>query len=287
MNKFLSTLVKTNRTQDYYFNILDIMEIENLKNEIDKLNILIGNENFNNVLKNLLLNNKKLIKVIPLLVAYREEELDLLLEYDYDKPWNTITYSFKSNNLNEERIESIVDCCERIGIKEFFISRKINNVYDFVLGNHMGLRASARKNKSGSFMESYVNTYISNLCLKNNVEYISQATADKILDSFNIDIKNILKNRRPDFVINNNGKLILIEVNFYNSNGSKIKSTANEYIKLNEELKMYKEIQEFIWITDGPAWKKEKKTLEKAFSNIENMININNMNNGYIEEKLM
>lgn len=286
MNIFLENLVKTNRTAEYYFNIPDILEIKRMKKDIDKLNELIGNKNFDNTLKNILVETPSIIKMIPLLIAYREENLDLLMEYSYDKPWVVSTYSFKLKNIDEERILSIIDFFEKIGLKKFFMDKEINDVYSFILGTHLGLRASARKNKSGDFMESYVNTYISNMCTNNNLEYISQATADEILTSFNIDIKDILKNRRPDFVINNNGKLLLIEVNFYNSTGSKIKSTANEYIKLNGELKNCLEIQDFIWITDGPAWKKEKKTLERVFENIENIINIHDMNNGYIENKL-
>lgn len=286
MNIFLENLVKTNRTAEYYFNMPDILEIKRMKKDIDKLNELIGNKNFDNTLKNILVETPSIIKMIPLLIAYREENLDLLMEYSYDKPWVVSTYSFKLKNIDEERILSIIDFFEKIGLKKFFMDKEINDVYSFILGTHLGLRASARKNKSGDFMESYVNTYISNMCTNNNLEYISQATADEILTSFNIDIKDILKNRRPDFVINNNGKLLLIEVNFYNSTGSKIKSTANEYIKLNGELKNCLEIQDFIWITDGPAWKKEKKTLERVFENIENIINIHDMNNGYIENKL-
>ena len=286
MNIFLENLVKTNRTAEYYFNMPDILEIKRMKKDIDKLNELIGNKNFDNTLKNILVETPSIIKIIPLLIAYREENLDLLMEYSYDKPWVVSTYSFKLKNIDEERILSIIDFFEKIGLKKFFMDKEINDVYSFILGTHLGLRASARKNKSGDFMESYVNTYISNMCTNNNLEYISQATADEILTSFNIDIKDILKNRRPDFVINNNGKLLLIEVNFYNSTGSKIKSTANEYIKLNGELKNCLEIQDFIWITDGPAWKKEKKTLERVFENIENIINIHDMNNGYIENKL-
>lgn len=286
MDIFLENLVKTNKTAEYYFNLSDILEIKRMKENIDKLNILIGNKNFDDTLKNILIETPDIIEVIPLLIAYREENLDLLMEYSYDKPWVVNTYSFKSKNLNEEKILSIIDFFEKIGLKKIFIEEEISDTYSFILGSHMGLRASARKNKSGTFMEKYINTYISKMCNENNIEYISQATAKDILNCFNIDIRDVLKSRRPDFVINNNGKLLLIEVNFYNSVGSKIKSTANEYIKLNNELKDCLEIQDFIWITDGLGWKKEKKTLERAFENIENIINIHDMNNGYLDNKL-
>ena len=288
MNIFLKNLVKTNRTKSYYFDEMDILELKNMQEDIDKLDKLIGNKNFDEDLKSILTENPKLIEVIPLLVAYRDKKdsLDLLIDYSYDKPWQTNTYSFKLKNIDEERILSMVDFCDKIGIKDFFVAGQIRSVYDFILGNHLGLRANARKNKSGDFMESYVNEYISNMCANNNLGYLSQANSEEILNKFNVDIKDVLNGRRPDFVINNNGKLILIEVNFYNGGGSKIKSTANEYIKLNKELKNNPYIQDFIWITDGNGWNETKKVLELVFKNIENIINIHDMNNGYIENKL-
>ena len=286
MDDFLKNLVETNRTADYYFDIHDILEIKNIKEDIESLNTLIGNKDFNSTLKEILLNNPNIIKFIPLLVAHRKNSLDLLIDYSHDKPWIVNTYLFGMKNINDNTILSIIDFFEKVGLKELFLNREITDVYSFLLGIHLGLRSNARKNKSGTFMENYTEGYISNMCKENNIEYISQATSEDILLHFGIDIKDVLKNRKPDFVINNNGKLILIEVNFYNSVGSKIKSTTNEYIKLNSELKDCLEIQDFIWITDGPAWKKEKKTLERAFENIDNIININNMSFGYIEKML-
>ena len=287
MYKFLSTLVKTNKTKKYYFDEMDILELRSIQSDIDKLDKLIGNKYFDEDLKNILIDTPDLIKIIPLLIAYRDKNdtLDLLIDYS-SEVWETITYSFELKNIDEEKILSIVDFCDKIGIKDFFINANIRSAYDFILGNHLGLRSNARKNKSGDFMESYVNDYISNMCTKNNLKFLSQARAQEIFNSFNIDIKNILNGRVPDFVINNNGKLILIEVNFYNAIGSKIKSTTNEYIKLNKELKNNPYIQDFIWITDGYGWHKSKKVLELAFDNIENVINIHNMNNGYIEKKV-
>lgn len=284
MNNFLSTLVETNQTANYYLDINDILQIENRKDSIKQLDKLVGNEDFDNTLRNILINDPDIIEIIPLLVGSRDESINLLVEYSYTKKWVTKTYLFKSKNLTKDKIENIVEFFEIMGLKRLYIEKRIENTYDYMMAMHMGLRVNARKNKSGKFMEDYIEGYIRNICNKYNLSYLSQPKAEDILKEYNIDVKNVLKSRKPDFVINNNGKLILIEVNFYNTSGSKIKSTTNEYIKLNAELKECPIIQDFVWITDGQAWLKEKKNLERAFYNIDNIININDTLDGYIEK---
>lgn len=287
MNRFLETLKICNKTSKFYFDDIDILEIKNMREKIGKLNSLIGNKDFDNKLKNIILLNPELINIFPLLVGVRDLNIDLLVEYTYDKPWVTSTYSLKENDLSEDSLNNILDFFKNIGLKEFFQNEEISDVYSYILGMHLGLKTNARKNKSGTFMENYIEGYLERLSYNNNnLKYISQATSKDILKEFNIDIKDTLKNRRVDFAINNNGKLILIETNFYNSSGSKIKSVTQEFIKFNKECENSSEIQDFIWITDGAGWLKERKTLEKAFNEIDNIININDMHNKYIENKI-
>lgn len=286
MNRFLDTLKVCNKTPEFYFNKNDISTLKFIKKDINKLNSLIGEKDFDNKLKSIISSNPTLTLIIPLLIGVREDKVDLLLEYTYDKDWITKTYLFKYDRIGENTLNDIVEFFTKTGLKEFFQNEEISDVYSFLLGMDLGIKTNARKNKSGTFMEEYIDSYLNKMCLSNNVQYISQATSEHILKEFNIDVIDILKNRRIDFVINNNGKLILIETNFYNSSGSKIKSVTQEFIKLDKELSNCPNIQDFIWITDGAGWLKEKKTLEKAFLEIENIININDMQNGFIENKL-
>src|SRR5699024_403783 len=104
MNRFLETLKICNKTSKFYFDDIDILEIKNMREKIGKLNSLIGNKDFDNKLKNIILLNPELINIFPLLVGVRDLNIDLLVEYTYDKPWVTSTYSFKENDLSEDSL---------------------------------------------------------------------------------------------------------------------------------------------------------------------------------------
>ncbi len=62
-----------------------------------------------------------------------------------------------------------------------------------------------------------------------------------------------------------------IEVNFYNTSGSKPDAIVGNYITLNREAK--KRGLKFIWITDGPGWREMKNYLSKAVEEIEWILN--------------
>ena len=112
--------------------------------------------------------------------------------------------------------------------------------------------------------------------------FLKEANAKKIKESWNIDLKVDKSSRRIDYVINNNGKLYFFEVNFYNGGGSKLKSTATEYIKMND----YWNEQgiEFIWITDGAGWLKTLLPLREYFEKAEYLLNLEMLKNGILEK---
>jgi type II restriction enzyme len=83
-------------------------------------------------------------------------------------------------------------------------------------------------------------------------------------------------------VINKNGRLYFIETNFYGSSGSKLKSTAIEYIRMNE----YWNNQgiEFIWITDGAGWKSTLKPLREYFDEAKYLLNLEMLQKGILTD---
>jgi type II restriction enzyme len=112
-----------------------------------------------------------------------------------------------------------------------------------------------------------------------------QATAKKIENKWGINVKVDKSSRIIDFAINNNGKLYFIEVNFYGGGGSKLKSTATEYIRMNE----YWNNQgvEFIWITDGAGWKSTLKPLREYFDKANYLLNLEMLRNGLLKKILI
>jgi type II restriction enzyme len=89
-------------------------------------------------------------------------------------------------------------------------------------------------------------------------------------------------NKTFDFAVTGkSGKLYLIETNFYSAGGSKLNETSRSYIKLNDDLNKINNI-EFIWITDGVGWLTTKGNLKEAYSKIDNLLIISDLE----EEKL-
>lgn len=74
-----------------------------------------------------------------------------------------------------------------------------------------------------------------------------------------------------------------IETNFYSSGGSKLNETARSYKQIAEESKNIKKFK-FVWFTDGKGWISAKNNLEETFDVLENLYNINDLENGIINE---
>ena len=109
-----------------------------------------------------------------------------------------------------------------------------------------------------------------------------QATAKKILSEWGIKIDVDKSSRIIDFAINKNGKLYFIETNFYGGGGSKLKSTATEYIGMNAYWN--KQGIEFIWITDGAGWNSTLRPLREYFDKADFLVNLEMLKNGCLDK---
>jgi type II restriction enzyme len=101
---------------------------------------------------------------------------------------------------------------------------------------------------------------------------MTHANAKKIKTKWNIDIQVDKSSRNLDFAINQNGKLYFIECNFYGGGGSKLKSTATEYVNMNAFWN--KQNITFIWVTDGAGWKSTLKPLREYFEKADYLLNL-------------
>ena len=114
------------------------------------------------------------------------------------------------------------------------------------------------------------------------MSYLSQATADKIKTKWNIDVTVDKSKRILDFAINHKGKLYFIECNFYGGGGSKLKSTATEYIEMNRFWNS--QGIDFIWVTDGAGWQSTLKPLREYFDKADYLLNLTMLHENCLEK---
>jgi type II restriction enzyme len=281
-NHLVSTLKKSNTTWDYFVNWAKVFGgIKSIEVDLNILNYLIGKDNFDDEMKFLLGKHPSIVKVIPILLACRENSFEVLTDFTQGKlNFESFTFSDK-NSLNEADIEKVIIFMKSSGLASLFTGKKIKNVIDYVTGIEVGLDSNGRKNRGGTTMEGIIEVFLNSLCKKNNYRCLKEATAGKIKDVFGIDVPVDKSSRRYDFVMHNGQTLYLIETNFYGGGGSKLKATAGEYKALQDYLR--KSGHPFIWITDGLGWKTTLRPLEEAFNHIDFVLNLAFLENGVLE----
>ena len=287
-NYFISTLRPSIQVWDYFIN----WDKVNLKHhsvmfELNILNSLIESDNIEKDFIKLIKKHPEIIKVFPLLLAVREDKLKILKNYK-SKDLSYLNFDFKKEKYRETmEIEArkYLEFIKSSHLINLFNEKKIKNFQDYLLGIEVGLNANGRKNRGGKLMESIVEVFISEHCQKNsNLSYLSQATPKKIKKEWEINVNYEKSAKSFDFAIYNKLKnqLFLVETNFYNGGGSKLKSVCGEFKILFNELK--KQNIQFIWITDGWGWKTTKRPLEETFNNTDFILNLNMLKNEILNE---
>jgi len=272
---------------DYFVNWDKVYDnIVPFERELNLLNILIGKEDIEKELTDLILEYPKVINAIPLLLAIRfrnkrEQKINIIT--------NPINFEYELFDLsisipNELEAKKIAIFFNKSGLGELVKDKKIKNLIDYSTGVEVGLDSNGRKNRGGHQMEKLVEGYIQQVCNSLNLPYLKEATAKSIKEHWNIDLKVDKSSRRIDYVINKNRELFFFEVNFYGGGGSKLKSTATEYVKMNE----YWNDQniQFIWITDGAGWIKTQKPLREYFDKAEYLLNLEMLKSGILNKIL-
>lgn len=281
---FMSSLSSTNRTAEYYVNWEKVTQNTKVfEKELYALNYLLGKDNIEEIARELFKENPNLLKAIPTLIASREITFDVLyLEND-----NSLSYSFLDfENPKIQYLEQYMNFIKESGLLFFMKNRLTSNLVDFVYGIETGLDSNARKNRSGSMMEFLVNHYINKeIELNDNLETISQASAERIKEIWGIDVPIDKSSRRYDEAVfnKNTGKLYLIETNYYGGGGSKLKAVAAEFSEIRELLYRNPNII-FVWITDGKGWNTAHIPLSEAFNKIEYIFNLKMLENGFLSK---
>ncbi len=264
----------------YFVNWEKVLQnVESIEKELNLLNYLIGKKDLHKETVNLLLQYPTTIKAIPLLLAIREKSLEVLID---TRNFIYREFNFSKKEFSKEEIETFADVILKSGLGELLKDKKIKNLVGYATGVEVGLDSNGRKNRSGKLMESLVEEFIRNLCNELKIEYMSQANAKKVEEQWNIKIEVDNYSRIIDFAINNNSKLYFIEVNYYGGTGSKLKSTATEYIRMNDFWN--DQGIKFIWITDGKGWKSTLNPLREYFNSGGYLLNLEMLRKGYLKE---
>ena len=283
-NYFMSNLRKSIADWSYYVNWNKIENnVEDIELQLNQLNYLTRKSNQDNIkdsAKKLFTQYPEVIGILPIVFASRGRKFSIL---DSDT-LEVKKYNFyKKTNYSTEEIDEVIYFLDNIGFFEMIRKKNITNFIDYVFGVEVGLDTNARKNRTGTSMETIIEKYINEICIKNDWEYIAQATSKSIYSAWNIHVPDDRARRQYDFAVYNpyRNKVLIVEVNYYRGGGSKLKSVSGELSELNEFLKQ--ENISFCWITDGLGWKTARKPLNEAFDKIWYLFNIDMVKKGHLE----
>lgn len=258
---FLSQLKETNYSLDLFCDFEKIeRNVLEIKLSLCILNSLIGAKDLRSAVETIWKRDKRAFQVMDILIAVRKKGKKNFL--DSLNRCALVDSLFTS-------VDGIMKFLEETGLAELFHDRKIQNLVDYVFGIETGLDSNARKNRSGSKMSNLVEAVF-------NEHHI--AFRKEVYSSEWPEIANVLGDdkKRFDYVIANPGTTYLIEVNFYNSGGSKPNEISRSYSEIAYRINSVPNF-EFVWITDGKGWNRAKGKLEEAYKLIPRMYNLTNM----------
>lgn len=248
---FLDTMHSTNKKIN---NLIDWNKILINKNMIDyqlnQFNYLISQnkKELDEKIDFLYRESSQTFNFLPYLLALRDKSFSL---YDLDN--KLIEFNF-NNQISLKKSKKLIFESE---LDNIFV-KNVKNIPDYYLGVEVGMDTNARKNRSGHIYENL----IEDLLKKYNINYEKEKYIKGIFSS---------KSKRADFLLNINNEKYILEVNFYNSGGSKLNAICGEYKFMDE--KLINTEYKFIWVTDGSGWKKAKNDLKEAFLKLKNLFN--------------
>lgn len=270
------------KSWDYFVNWKKVIgNTKDIEIDLNILNYLIGKEGIEQEFEYLLKKHPQTIKLIPILLACREDNFKILTELS-NGSLKYEDFSFEGKkDLTDKEISKAVRFAYKSGLLKLFKDKTIKNIVDYTIGIEVGLDSNGRKYRGGTAMEKIIETYIKGVCNSHGFNYAVQVTSEKVFDNWGLKLGVDKSSRQFDFAVYNGKKLYLIESNYYGGGGSKLKSTAGEYKALYDFVS--KDGHKFIWITDGMGWKSTSRPLEETFNYIEYLLNLKMITKGLLE----
>jgi len=252
---FVDELSATNATLDYFTDFKKASSnVAKIEVKLNTLNYLLGKPNIKESIRELYQENPNVFSVLNILVAVRKDNQKV-------NSRNSDVVEISSYAASAEKAYEYI--CDT-GLAEVFKNKEITNLVDYVFGIEVGLDTHNRKNRGGKLMGKAVSDIFNDHCIDFDEEVWSYNLKD--LD-YGTDAKKF------DFAIQTKNKTYLIEVNYYNSGGSKLNEIARSYTSVAAKVNKV-EPYEFVWITDGQGWFTAKNKLEEAFKSIPKVYNL-------------
>lgn len=277
--KWLSGFRKSISEYNYYVDFEKVhRNVDAIKIELNILNSLIGSKDIENEFEVIVTKYPETLKCIPLLLAVRTSEIFAMdSEGEY-------TYSFAKANLPISQYKVFM---QKTGLFDLMANHIINNLVDYATGVETGLDSNGRKNRGGHQMENLVEDFIKKSGFKRGETYFKEMYIHEITDRWNVDLSAISNQgkmeKRFDFVVKTYDMIYVIETNFYASGGSKLNETSRSYKTISGEIDTIDGVT-FVWFTDGEGWKSARHNLEETFDVMKNIYNIDDMENGIMNE---
>lgn len=255
ITKFFKQLKPTSYVLSDYVN-WEKIKVRLRQNELllNDLNYLFSSneEEFEEKFESLYRSRQECFAILPLLIAVRSSEF-VYLDGNSD--------AGKFNHLDKENVKSFL---RDSGLRDMlFINHKANkNMQDYYLGLEVGLTSADKKNLSGS----WANKQVEFLLNKYQINFTKEVSYNKVLNI------NLQRDKDFDYVFKIKGTTYCLEVNFFNTSGSKINSETARFEELDRTFDNYSDL-EFIWVTDGIGLKKHQTQIKRALSKIDNLFN--------------
>lgn len=263
-DEFIDSLIETNRDLAFYCDFDKIKSsVDKVRVQLNILNSLIGSDDLRASIETIWEMIPNAFRLLPNLIAVRNHKREDNPIIDEN---NEISYI--SDKLNS--VDGVCEFIEKTGLAKIFREQTIKSIPDYVFGIETGLDTNARKNRSGKIMESLIfKIFISNYIVFE--PQVSSFNFPKVAEKLGVDEKKF------DFAIKTKKKTYLIEVNFYNSSGSKLNEVARAYERISPIINSIEGF-EFVWITDGKGWLDAKTKLKEAYGIIDKVYNLSNIN---------
>lgn len=267
MNKysqFLKTIDSTNIKINEYINWNKVQEnMLNIQFDCNNLTFFLSNskQEFLNKFEKFYEKTKEAFKRLPLLLAIRKINLDY---YVYDD-------KVEFNYLNKDNVLSFIEISGLLN--NLFLNKSCKDIFTYCFGIEIGLSSNSIKNKSSKWSSEIFEKILINNNIKNFEKEVLLSKYVKIIDA-----NNEFNKKRLDYVFEYEEKTYLVELNYFNTSGSKINSESSRLMTLNNFINEYCknnkiENLKFLYVTDGSGWLKNLNQLKITLNSIENCYN--------------